>query len=376
MRSRRWSASSPACSLVVAACGDDDVDDTRRRRRPRDRWRRSRAATQSRPPAASTPATEPAGAGDDGGDDRASPAADRQPVADGDRDAVRDRRRRPGDRRRRTLNYPAEAAAKMTELSGVHPEHRGDRRLRARPRRHRRRRTRTCSSSSTRSASPIGTARRRSTLDDIYAQIEQLGAIDRTRRRGGRAGRPDAGRHRRGRSPAIPVLDEPLTYYHELDRRSSASPATRSSASCTRCSGCSNIADKAEGDAGPTRSSTPSSSSPPNPDLIFLADTKCCGETAETVAARPGWDEHHRGETGGVVEMDDDIASRWGPRIVDYVRQSSEPSPSSSPPSRLADVGPVGRRTDRRRHCRARAPWRVGWYPRPRRSSSWRCCSA
>ena len=34
---------------------------------------------------------------------------------------------------------------------------------------------------------------------DVYAQIEQLGAIDRARRRGRRAGRPDAGRHRRDR---------------------------------------------------------------------------------------------------------------------------------------------------------------------------------
>ena len=28
--------------------------------------------------------------------------------------------------------------------------------------------------------------------------------------------------------------------------------------------------------------------------------------------------------TGGVIEMDDDIASRWGPRVVDYLQQAGD----------------------------------------------------
>jgi iron complex transport system substrate-binding protein len=57
-----------------------------------------------------------------------------------------------------------------------------------------------------------------------------------------------------------------------------------------------------------------------NPDLIFLADTKCCGQTAETVAQRDGWAEMNAVMNGGVVELDDDVASRWGPRIVELVQ--------------------------------------------------------
>ena len=57
-----------------------------------------------------------------------------------------------------------------------------------------------------------------------------------------------------------------------------------------------------------------------NPDLVFLADTKCCGETPATVAARPGWNKVSAVITGNVVNLDDDIASRWGPRVVDYVQ--------------------------------------------------------
>ena len=54
-------------------------------------------------------------------------------------------------------------------------------------------------------------------------------------------------------------------------------------------------------------------------DLIFLADTKCCGQDASTVAERPGWSEMSAVQQGNVVELDDDIASRWGPRIVDFL---------------------------------------------------------
>ena len=57
-----------------------------------------------------------------------------------------------------------------------------------------------------------------------------------------------------------------------------------------------------------------------NPKLIFLADTKCCGQTAETIAQRPGFAELSAVSSGNVVELDDDIASRWGPRTVDFVK--------------------------------------------------------
>jgi iron complex transport system substrate-binding protein len=61
-----------------------------------------------------------------------------------------------------------------------------------------------------------------------------------------------------------------------------------------------------------------------DPDLIFLADTKCCGQSLETVSRRPGWPELSAVTRGDVVPLDDDVASRWGPRIVDLVRRISE----------------------------------------------------
>jgi iron complex transport system substrate-binding protein len=57
-----------------------------------------------------------------------------------------------------------------------------------------------------------------------------------------------------------------------------------------------------------------------NPDIIMLADTLCCEQTAATVAARDGWADLAAVKNGNVVELNDDIASRWGPRLVDLVR--------------------------------------------------------
>ena len=57
-----------------------------------------------------------------------------------------------------------------------------------------------------------------------------------------------------------------------------------------------------------------------DPDFIFLADTFPGGETPESVAARPGWADLTAVKSGRVVALDTDVASRWGPRIVDLQR--------------------------------------------------------
>ncbi len=57
-----------------------------------------------------------------------------------------------------------------------------------------------------------------------------------------------------------------------------------------------------------------------NPDFIFLADTLCCQQTSAKVANRPGWAQMTALRAHHVVPLSDDIASRWGPRIVDLLR--------------------------------------------------------
>jgi len=37
------------------------------------------------------------------------------------------------------------------------------------------------------------------------------------------------------------------------------------------------------------------------------------------VAARPGWGSIAAVRSGQVIGVDDDVASRWGPRVVDFL---------------------------------------------------------
>jgi iron complex transport system substrate-binding protein len=57
-----------------------------------------------------------------------------------------------------------------------------------------------------------------------------------------------------------------------------------------------------------------------DPDLVFLADVQCCGQNAETVAGRPGWRDLRAVRDGGIVALDADITSRWGPRLPEFYR--------------------------------------------------------
>jgi iron complex transport system substrate-binding protein len=56
-----------------------------------------------------------------------------------------------------------------------------------------------------------------------------------------------------------------------------------------------------------------------NPDLIFLADTTCCAQSASTVTARPGWSALTAARTNGIVTLDPDLAATWGPRVANLL---------------------------------------------------------
>ena len=159
-------------------------------------------------------------------------------------------------------------------------------------------------------------------FDDVYAQIEQLGAAT-----GHVAEAAELVASMQVDVKAVegdvPALDPPLTYYHELDPSLFSATSASFIGAVYAKLGLANIAD-AVGDGNPFPQLNAEFVIEQNPDLIFLADTKCCGESAETVAERPGWGTLDAVANGSVVEMDDDIASRWGPRIVDYLEQAAE----------------------------------------------------
>jgi iron complex transport system substrate-binding protein len=51
-----------------------------------------------------------------------------------------------------------------------------------------------------------------------------------------------------------------------------------------------------------------------NPDIVLLNDTVCCGQSAASVARRPGWSNMTAVRKHSIVALDEDVASRWGPR--------------------------------------------------------------
>ncbi|MBE1535468.1 ABC transporter substrate-binding protein [Actinomadura algeriensis] len=111
-----------------------------------------------------------------------------------------------------------------------------------------------------------------------------------------------------------------LTYYHELDNQLHTVTSKTFVGQVYGLFGLRNIADEAEDASGGYPQLSREHLLEQNPDLVFLADTKCCGQNAETVAERPGWGDLEAVRDGGVVELDDDIASRWGPRLPELVK--------------------------------------------------------
>ena len=111
-----------------------------------------------------------------------------------------------------------------------------------------------------------------------------------------------------------------LSVYHELDPTLYSATSKTFIGQVYSSLGLENIADAADslGFGYPQLSAEYVVAS--SPDLIVLADTVCCGQKASTVAARPGWDRISAVKTGSIVRIHDSIASRWGPRLVNYYR--------------------------------------------------------
>jgi iron complex transport system substrate-binding protein len=156
-------------------------------------------------------------------------------------------------------------------------------------------------------------------LNDAYKQIEQLGAAT-----GHAADASTLEKKMRADLAAItaslPKPAKALKVYHELDDTYYSATSATFIGQVYGLLGLKNIADGATAAAPdyPQLSAEYIVSS--NPDLIVLADTKCCHQTLATVGARPGWSSIAAVKSGQVVGADDDIASRWGPRVVEFLQ--------------------------------------------------------
>ncbi|MCP4851948.1 MAG: ABC transporter substrate-binding protein, partial [Actinomycetia bacterium] len=125
---------------------------------------------------------------------------------------------------------------------------------------------------------------------------------------------------------SVQSLEQPLSYYHELDNTLYTVTSTTFIGEVYALAGLVNVADPADPDGSAWGYPQVSAEYLLNadPDIIFLADTKCCAQDVAAVAARPGWANLTAVSRGRVVELDDDVASRWGPRIVEFLRSIVE----------------------------------------------------
>ncbi len=153
-------------------------------------------------------------------------------------------------------------------------------------------------------------------FDNVYEQIEQLGVLTGHIAQSVQV----TGQIQSDIQTAVSAVNipDPLSYYYELDNTYYSVTSNTFIGQIFGMFGLRNIADSAEtGNDYPQLSAEAIVSS--NPDLIFLADTKYSNESAATVGARAGWSKVSAVINGNVFELDDDIASRWGPRIADLV---------------------------------------------------------
>lgn len=169
------------------------------------------------------------------------------------------------------------------------------------------------------------------TLEDLYAQIEELGEV---------TGHADDAADLvtemtediEATLAEVPEREEPLTFFHELDDLLYSVTSSTFLGELYAMVGLENVADAADPDG--SHGGYPQLSAEylvaADPDLVFLADTKCCGQTPETFAARPGFGSLTAVREGNVVALDDDVASRWGPRVVDLLAQIVDAVTSAS----------------------------------------------
>jgi iron complex transport system substrate-binding protein len=172
---------------------------------------------------------------------------------------------------------------------------------------------------------PVFLAAAATSMDDTYAEIGQLGALT------GHRAEAEALHQKMSADidkivKGVPPRSKPLSYYYELDPTLYSVTSKTFIGSIFSMVGMTNVADAADPDGA--KGGYPQLSQEAlvkaDPDTIFLADSKCCRQSPQTVAARKGWNTVTAVKTNQIFALDDDIASRWGPRTVDLVQSIAD----------------------------------------------------
>jgi iron complex transport system substrate-binding protein len=161
-----------------------------------------------------------------------------------------------------------------------------------------------------------------SKLDGVYDQIAELGDV---------TGHDDGAADLVAEMKAdieeligeLPDDVAGMTYYHELDAGLFTVTSGTFIGAVYDLMGLENIADAVDDTAGGYPQLSAEFIVDADPDIILLANAEF-GESAETVAARPGWESITAVKSGAVIAVDADVSSRWGPRLVEFIRVVSK----------------------------------------------------
>ncbi|MEO1059923.1 MAG: ABC transporter substrate-binding protein [Actinomycetota bacterium] len=137
-----------------------------------------------------------------------------------------------------------------------------------------------------------------------------------------------------GVDAAFATLEAPadeVTYYVELSGEYNSSTSDSLIGALSARAGIVNIADGVDPAAGPFPQLSAEFVLETDPDLIFVAHTDGSVPTLDDLVGRPGWADLSAVAGDDIVFLDPNVASRWGPRVVEL---------ATSIATAVAGVGP------------------------------------
>ena len=151
-------------------------------------------------------------------------------------------------------------------------------------------------------------------IEGGYASVETLGLAT-----GNASGAAEVSETMRSEIAAAlanaPVV--PIRIYHELDDTHFSVSSHSFIGAVYAALGTTNIADAADSDGYGYPQLTEEYIIEADPELIIITDL--LAYSAADVAARPGWDTVTAVRDGNILVVNADIASRWGPRLPQFV---------------------------------------------------------
>ena len=157
------------------------------------------------------------------------------------------------------------------------------------------------------------------TLDDTYGQITQIGLVTENAMEAATVNEQIRLRIDAAVAQAQQRTGEPIRIYHELDDTFFSVSSASFVGDVYQRLGFDNVADPADPDGYGYPQVTPELLIEADPTLIVITDQ--VGYGIDDVAVRPGWDIITAVRIGNIVQVDADIASRWGPRVADFAEQ-------------------------------------------------------